>query len=79
LYAPDQVRAQVSVLVAEEFKRLGWDEKALQRRRNGDPQKVKLAGRLRRETTMSFKWIAKWLQTGSWTYVSNLLNEATRS
>ena len=30
---------------------------------------------LRQETTMSLKWIAQRLQMGTWTYVSNLLNE----
>jgi hypothetical protein len=34
-----------------------------------------LARRLRQETTMSLKWIAERLHMGSWTYVSNLLNE----
>jgi len=43
--------------------------------RKGDRVKVKLAQRLRRETTMSLKWIAQHLQMGSWTYVSNLLHE----
>jgi hypothetical protein len=30
----------------------------------------------RQETTMSLKWIARRLDMGSWTYVSNLLNAA---
>ena len=34
-------------------------------RRTGDPEKVALARRLRAETTMSLKWIASELQTGS--------------
>jgi len=34
-----------------------------------------LARRLRQETIMSLRWIAQRLQMGSWTYVSNLLNE----
>ena len=34
-----------------------------------------LARRLRQETTMSLKWIAERLHMGSWTYVSNLLNQ----
>jgi len=37
--------------------------------------KVLLARRLRLETTMSLKWIAERLLMGSWTCVSNLLNE----
>ena len=66
------------VIAAEELKRLGWDEKERPRRRKGDPQKVKLAGRLRRETTLSLKWIAQRLPMGSWTCVANLLNEESR-
>jgi hypothetical protein len=61
-----------------ELKRLGWDEPELPGRRKGDPQKVKLAGRLRPETTLSLKWIAERLPMGSRTCVSNLLNEAPR-
>ena len=62
-------------VVKEEMERLGWDEDALRGRRKGHRAKVRLARRLRQETTMSLKWIAERLQMGSWTYVSNLLNE----
>jgi hypothetical protein len=48
-------------------------------RRKGHRSKVKLARRLRQETTMSLKWIAARLQMGSWTYVSNLLNEPSET
>jgi hypothetical protein len=41
--------------------------------------KVMMARRLRQETTMSLKWIAQRLQMGTWTYVSNLLNEKPAS
>jgi len=61
--------------VMEEMKRLGWEKGDLQRRRKGDKGKVAMARRLRKETTMSLKWIAQRLQMGSWTYVSNLLRE----
>ncbi|PWU17326.1 MAG: transposase [Verrucomicrobia bacterium] len=37
--------------------------------------KVQLARRLRRETTMSLKWIAEQLGVGSWKYLSNLLGQ----
>ena len=60
-------------MIRARIKELGWDEPALERRRKGDPEKVKLAGRLRQETTMSLKWIAARLKMGSWTYLSNLL------
>jgi len=61
-------------IVSEELARLGWGREELQQRRKGDPHKVKMARRLRQETTMSLKWIAKELRMGSWTYVSNLLS-----
>jgi REP element-mobilizing transposase RayT len=62
-------------VVKEELERLGWDEDQLRARPKGHRSKVMLARRLRQETTMSLKWIAGRLQMGTWTYVSNLLNE----
>jgi hypothetical protein len=62
-------------IVTEEMGRLGWDEDQLRARPKGHPSKVMPARRLRQETTMSLKWIAGRLQMGTWTYVSNLLNE----
>jgi hypothetical protein len=62
-------------IVKEEIERLGWDEDDLGARRKGHRAKVLLARRLRQETTMSLKWIAQRLHMGSWTDVSNLLNE----
>ena len=59
----------------KELERLGWDEDQLRARPMGHRSKVMLARRLRQETTMSLKWIGGRLQMGSWTYVSNLLNE----
>jgi len=44
----------------------------------GDVGKVAIARRLRQESVMSLKWIANRLESlemGSWTYVSNLLNQ----
>jgi hypothetical protein len=61
------------------LERLGWDEVQLRARPKGHRSKVMLAGRLRQETTMSLKWIAGRLQMGTWTYVSNLLNEPPES
>lgn len=40
--------------------------------------KMQLVRRLRRETTMSLKWIACQLGMGSWKYLSNLLSEEPR-
>jgi hypothetical protein len=66
-------------VVKEELERLGWDEVQLRARPKGHRSKVLLARRLRQETTMSLKWIAGRLQMGTWTYVSNLLNELPES
>ena len=65
--------AKAERLVREELATLGWDEGELSRRRKGDPEKVRIARRLRRETTMTLAWIARRLGMGVWTYVSNLL------
>jgi len=45
-------------IAMEEKKRLGWEETDLPVRRKGDSGKVRVARRLRQETTMSLKWIA---------------------
>ena len=65
-------------IVAAELKRLNSTESELRRRRKGDPKKVKIARRLREETTMTLKWIAGELYMGAWTHVSNLLSQARR-
>ena len=56
-------------IIAEELSKLGWEEVGLGRRRKGDVRKVRIAGRLRRETTVSKRWIAQALSMGS---VSNV-------
>jgi hypothetical protein len=55
------------------LKRAGWKEQELVARRKGDPQKVKIALRLRKETAMTTAWIAARLQMGAKTYLSHLL------
>ena len=70
--------AKARRLVAEHLAALGWQAADLALHRKGDAHKVTLAARLRRETTMSLKWIASELHMGSWTYVSNLLAERNK-
>ena len=77
-YGSDRGEAQEARamrIVGEELKRLGWAASELEQRRKGDLGKVKVACRLRNETTMSLKWIAQVLRMGSWTYVANLLSQ----
>jgi len=61
--------------VRGELRRRRCKEEDLPGLSKGDKSKVALARRLRKETTMTLKWIARRLHMGSWTYVSNLLRE----
>jgi putative transposase len=61
-------------IIAEELKGLGWNPEEFQRRPKSDPGKVAIARRLRRETTMSLKWVAQNLAMGTWTTVANLVS-----
>jgi REP element-mobilizing transposase RayT len=65
-------------IIASELKRLRWEPEELGRRRKGDRRKVKIAMRLRQETTMTLKWVAEALHMGAWTHVSNLLSRERR-
>jgi hypothetical protein len=42
-------------------------------------EKVRMARRLRRETTMTLKWIADHLNMGTWTHLSNLLSKQNKT
>jgi REP element-mobilizing transposase RayT len=70
--------AKAERIVAEELRRRGWSEADLLERAKGDKEKVAMAARLRRETTMTFKWAAERLAMGSWSHVSNLLAAARK-
>jgi putative transposase len=75
-YGEDRAESEVEDaerVVKEGLKKLGWKEADLAATRKGDPRKVKLALRLRTETTATIKWIAQRLQMGSWTHVNHLL------
>jgi hypothetical protein len=52
---------------------LGWGEQVLHGRRKSAPQKVRIAARLRRETTMILEWVANRLCLGAPTHVASLL------
>jgi REP element-mobilizing transposase RayT len=75
----ESLEGKAERVIEEELGRLGWGEAALRERRKGDGGKVAMARRLRRETTMTYGWIAKRLQMGSWGYVFNLPRPAKKS
>lgn len=52
-------------IVAEELKRRRWTEEDLRQRRKSDPEKLRIAARLRRETILSLKSIATRVGLGS--------------
>lgn len=60
-------------LVKAELKRLNWTQKELRTTLKGDKRKIRIAKRLREETTMTLKWIAERLNMGTWTHVANRL------
>ena len=74
----ESAEAKAQGIVAEELKRVKWDEADLERHRKGDRRKVKIARRLRWETTMTLKWIADRLKMGTWTHVANRLYHVTK-
>jgi putative transposase len=62
-------------IVRAGMKELSWTEEELGRRRKSDVEKVRLAREVRSRTSVDLKWIARRLQMGTWTHVSNLLGK----
>ncbi|MDQ6860849.1 MAG: hypothetical protein M3032_06810 [Verrucomicrobiota bacterium] len=60
-------------LVKSGLREAGWTEEDVSRGPKGDPVKVALARQLRMQTSMTRSWIARRLQMGSASYVSNLV------
>jgi hypothetical protein len=54
------------------------DPRDLQGRRKGDPQKVRVAARLRCETTMTLEWIVSQLHMGAPAHLAMLLQLYSR-
>jgi REP element-mobilizing transposase RayT len=69
----ESAEAKANRLLEEALKRLSWQPEELDRRRKGAPEKVHIALRLRRETTMTLSWIAERLRMGTKTHLSHLL------
>ncbi len=67
----ESAEAKAQRLLAQEFLRRGWSEADLAQLSKGDPQKIKIASRLRKETTMTWDWIAQSLAMGASAYAAN--------
>jgi REP element-mobilizing transposase RayT len=73
----DEIResdeAKAERIVGEELRKLGWREAELDERLKGDAEKIRIAKRLRADTTMTLEWIAGRLRVGTKTHLSHLL------
>ena len=61
----ETAQAKAERIITEELRRLGWKEGELATRRKNDPAKLAIAGRLRKETTLTIKSIAARVHLGS--------------
>jgi putative transposase len=61
----ERAEAKAERILTEELGRLGWTQDDLSARRKSDPVKLAIAARLRRETTLCLKEIARRLQLGT--------------
>jgi putative transposase len=65
--------AKAEGIVAEELKKRRWKAEQLDQKPKGDGEKIKMAERLRCETTMTLAWIAERLGMGTKTHLAHLL------
>ena len=65
--------AKAERILAQELMRAKWKEKDLEERRKNDVVKLAIAARLRRETTLTIREIARRLHMGSWKSLNNKL------
>src|SRR6266478_6190003 len=69
----ESAEAKGERIIVEELKRFKWKEADLKEAPKTHPEKLAMAGRLRRETTLTIRQIAQRLQMGSWKSLNNKL------
>jgi hypothetical protein len=69
----EAAEAKANRILREELEVAKWTEDQLESLRKGDPGKLRIARRLRAETTMTLQWIARRLHMGTKTHLSHLL------
>ena len=74
----ETARDKARQILDQELNKLGWTGADLQRLAKGNPQKIRIARRLRKETTMTLKWIADHLHMGAAGHVANRFYRAGR-
>jgi len=71
----ESAEARARRILNKELKRRGWVAAKLQNLAKRDAEKIKIAGRLRRETTMTWSWIAAHLHMGAVGYAAQCLRQ----
>ncbi|HXP59569.1 MAG TPA: hypothetical protein VN829_03705 [Dongiaceae bacterium] len=66
----ETARKKAERILAEELQRRGWGVQRLEHLRKADPEKLRIAARLRAETTVTLKWITEHLSMAVPGYVS---------
>ena len=76
LYGPEVNEAaedNALEIIEDELRALGWSQEDLVTERKGHVEKVRIAQRLRAETTMTLRWIAEKLHMGMRSHLTHLL------
>lgn len=74
----ETAQAKAERILAQELGRLGWSEEDLASRAKNDPDKLAIAVRLRRETTLSIKAIASCVHLGTYNTANARLHRAMK-
>lgn len=69
----EATEAKAARIIDEELRRAVWTEADLALRKKGDPAKIRMARRLRAETTLTMQWIAQRLRMGTRGHLNHLL------
>ena len=69
----ESAERKADTIIDQELRAELWTEVELRQRRKGDPAKLRIAKRLRAETTVTLQWIAARLHMGTRGHVSHLL------
>jgi hypothetical protein len=68
----ETAEAKARRIIKEALDKLGWTARDLAARSKGDVRKVRLARRLRTETSVTWKWISGPLHMGTWMHAASL-------
>jgi len=71
----ETAEARAQGILSRELKRRGWEAAKLQQLAKGDAEKIRIARRLRSETTMTWSWIAAHLHMGAVGYAAQCVRE----